>query len=47
VFSDGSGLRDTFLLALVALVAASAVALTVGRRSYPHDVAAAQRDRRP
>jgi predicted MFS family arabinose efflux permease len=47
VFSDGSGLRDTFLLALVALVAASAVALTAGRRSYPHDVAAAQRDRRP
>jgi predicted MFS family arabinose efflux permease len=47
VFSDGSGLRDTFLLALVALVAASAVALTLGRRSYPHDVAAAQRCRRP
>jgi predicted MFS family arabinose efflux permease len=42
VFSDDSGLRDTFLVALVALVAASGVALTVGRRSYPQDLAAAQ-----
>lgn len=41
VFSSSSGLRDTFLLALLTLVAASAVALAIGRRSYPHDVAAA------
>jgi predicted MFS family arabinose efflux permease len=43
VFTGDSGLRDTFLLSLVALVAASAVALVVGRRTYPHDVAAAAR----
>jgi hypothetical protein len=43
VFIGDSGLRDTFLLSLVALVAASAVALVVGRRTYPHDVAAVAR----
>ncbi len=43
VFTGHSGLRDTFLLAVVALVGASAVALVVGRRTYPHDVAPATR----
>lgn len=41
VFSDDTGLRDTFLIALVALVAASAVALGIARRTYPDDAAAA------
>lgn len=41
VFSGDSGLRYTFLVALVALVAASAVALGIARRTYPGDAAAA------
>jgi MFS family permease len=41
VFSGSTGLRNTFLIALLALVAASAVVLRVGRRTYPYDVAAA------
>ena len=41
VFRDETGLRDTFLISLVALCAAGTVALAVARRTYPHDVAAA------
>jgi predicted MFS family arabinose efflux permease len=41
VFSEDTGLRNTFLVALVTLVAASAVALGVARRTYPRDAAAA------
>jgi hypothetical protein len=41
VFGGGSGLRDTFLLMLGALLAAAVITLTVARRTYPADVAAA------
>jgi predicted MFS family arabinose efflux permease len=40
VFAASSGLRDTFLLALVSLVTAGALVLLVGRRTYPADAAA-------
>jgi MFS family permease len=39
VFGGRHGLRDAFLLMLVPLVAASLLALLVGRRTYPRDVA--------
>jgi MFS family permease len=42
VFSAGTGLRDTFLVAVSCLVAAGAVTLVVGRRTYPGDVDAAR-----
>jgi hypothetical protein len=38
--TSDSGLRGTFLVSLVALVASGAVALLVGRRTYPQDAAA-------
>jgi predicted MFS family arabinose efflux permease len=38
-----SGLEYTFLLALITLVAASVIVLTIGRRTYPVDVATAAR----
>jgi MFS family permease len=41
VFGGTSGLQYTFLLMLVALFAAAVLTLTVARRTYPHDVAAA------
>lgn len=41
VFGGSTGLRDTFLLALLTLIAAGAVALLIGRRTYPQDVATA------
>jgi MFS family permease len=37
----GSGLRDTFLVMLIALVGAALLTLLVARRTYPADVAAA------
>jgi predicted MFS family arabinose efflux permease len=40
VFSGDSGLRYTFLISLLALVAAGTVALVIGRRTYPSDAAA-------
>jgi predicted MFS family arabinose efflux permease len=43
VFSSSSGLQYTFLVSLVTLVAAAAVALVKGRSTYPADVAAAAR----
>ena len=39
----GAGLEYTFLVALVTLFAASAIVLTIGRRTYPVDVATAAR----
>lgn len=45
VFTGTAGLRDTFLLALVTLVAASAIALVTGRHAYPSDVASARAER--
>jgi predicted MFS family arabinose efflux permease len=44
VFSGDTGLRDTFLVSILALVAASAVTLLVARRRYPQDVAALSGD---
>jgi predicted MFS family arabinose efflux permease len=44
VFSGDTGLRNTFLVSLLALVAASAVTLLVARRTYPQDVAARSGD---
>jgi MFS family permease len=41
VFGGSTGLRDTFLLALLTLIAAGAVALLLARRTYPQDVATA------
>jgi predicted MFS family arabinose efflux permease len=41
VFSEETGLRDTFLVSLLALCAAGTVALAIARRTYPHDAAAA------
>jgi predicted MFS family arabinose efflux permease len=37
LFTDGSGLQDTFLVTLVCLVAAGVLVLAVGRRTYPRD----------
>lgn len=41
VFGGSSGLEYTFLLTLLALFAAAILVLTIGRRTYPRDVAAA------
>jgi MFS family permease len=41
VFGGSTGLEYTFLVMLIALVAAAAVTLAIGRRTYPFDVAAA------
>ncbi|HEY3527898.1 MAG TPA: MFS transporter [Nocardioides sp.] len=41
VFSEETGLRDTFLISLLALCAAGTVALAIARRTYPEDVATA------
>lgn len=41
VFGGASGLEYTFLLTLLALFAAAILVLTIGRRTYPRDVAAA------
>lgn len=46
VFPGGNGLQDTFLLSLVPLALSAALLLTVGRRTYPRDVATARRSRR-
>ena len=40
VFSEDTGLRDTFLVSLLALVGASAVGLGIARRTYPADARA-------
>lgn len=47
VFGGTTGLEYTFLLMLVTLVAGAVITLTLGRRTYPSDVAAAAESRRP
>lgn len=41
VFGGSTGLEYTFLVMLIALVAAAVITLAIGRRTYPQDVAAA------
>jgi MFS family permease len=41
VFGRPNGLEYTFLIMLAALFVAAAISLVIGRRTYPHDVAAA------
>lgn len=41
VFGGTNGLEYTFLIMLVALFLSAAISLVIGRRTYPHDVAAA------
>ncbi|MGH8960214.1 MAG: MFS transporter [Jatrophihabitantaceae bacterium] len=41
VFGASRGLEYTFLLSLITLFAAAVIVLTIGRRTYPRDVAAA------
>ena len=41
VFAGWTGLEYTFLVMLVALFVAALITLLIGRRTYPHDVAAA------
>ena len=41
--AHGAGLEYTFLVALITLFAASVITLTIGRRTYPVDVATAAR----
>jgi MFS family permease len=41
VFGGSTGLEYTFLVMLSALLAAALITLLIGRRTYPHDVAAA------
>jgi hypothetical protein len=41
VFGGSTGLEYTFLVMLSALLAAAVITLLIGRRTYPHDVAAA------
>jgi predicted MFS family arabinose efflux permease len=46
VFGGKDGLEYTFLVMLISLVAASVISLTVARRTYPSDVAAAAESQR-
>lgn len=41
VFGGSAGLEYTFLIMLAALFLAAVISLVIGRRTYPHDVAAA------
>jgi hypothetical protein len=47
VFVGANALEYTFLLMLITMFAAGAVVLTIGRRTFPHDLRNADRPVRP